>query len=130
MARRRSNQVQVGRPRRQFLVSSPRLVRPIFTIRRLPVVFRRPPLEDRRRWHPDGVFRRLETFGFRDSARVRVQARRSFRFPDVFRFADPRRVIRCVKRKERREVLHAIKKIGSGAGRPKRRNYWSNISCK
>lgn len=49
---------------------------------------------------------------------------------DRLGFALPERVMRCVQRKERREVLFAKRKTGKGARSPKRRNYWSAISCK
>lgn len=48
-------------------------------------------------------------------------------FAERFRFADPRKVAVCVRRKQRREVLFALRKTGAG-GR-KRRNQWSNVKC-
>lgn len=47
------------------------------------------------------------------------------------RFARPRDIAICVRRKMRREVLHALRltsKVGRG-GAPRRRNAWSGIKC-
>lgn len=61
--------------------------------------------------------------------------RKSGRF-DMHRlmFASPRFVIRCVRRKIRKEVLHAMMKTGKGSGsRLKRRKYhrnsYSGVHC-
>lgn len=43
-------------------------------------------------------------------------------------FADPRRVLVCLRRKMRREVLHAKSVAGGRVGKP-RRNVWSDVSC-
>lgn len=49
-------------------------------------------------------------------------------------FEDPSRVMICVRRKQRREVIFA-KKLGGAAGRRKRRfkppsrNYYSDVDC-
>lgn len=40
-----------------------------------------------------------------------------------FVFEDPKRVTVCVRRKMRREVLHAFKKTGKGSGRNRRRRF-------
>lgn len=45
------------------------------------------------------------------------------------RFAEARKTIICLKRKVRREVLHALKLTRSGAGTKKRRNEWSDVQC-
>lgn len=47
-------------------------------------------------------------------------------------FALPWQVVICVRRKRRREVMHALKiagKRGVGAGKPQRRNEWSEVRC-
>lgn len=85
-------------------------------------------LEDRRRYHPAGPLRRPLALPQR-AAQVVVRRNRSFRYPDVLRFEAPRRVVMCVRRKERREVIFAKRKF-SGSGSPKHRNYWSSISCR
>lgn len=84
-------------------------------------------LEDRRRFHPDGRFSRPAAVP-RSAARVVVRRATRFKFPDVFRFRVPERVVMCVRRKERREVLFAKNRTRSGGA--KARNYWSSVSCK
>lgn len=50
--------------------------------------------------------------------------------PDVFRFNKPVSVAICVRRKQRREVLFALKRTGKGSRRRRRRrNYYSEVSC-
>lgn len=45
-------------------------------------------------------------------------------------FSQPENVIRCVRRKERREVIFATKKRKKGAGASRRRrNFWSDVQC-
>jgi len=44
-------------------------------------------------------------------------------------FAAPPGVAICVRRKQRREVLHALRKTKPGRGRSKRRNYYSEVKC-
>lgn len=41
----------------------------------------------------------------------------------------PNNVVVCVRRKRRREVLHALRQVRSGRGRSKRRNWRSDIRC-
>lgn len=89
------------------------------------------PVEDRRRYHPLREFRPAHVLGGRSASRVVLDRPRTrpFSFPDVLRFAIPKKVALCIRRKERRETLFAMKRTRSGAGRPKRRNYWSAIKC-
>jgi len=52
--------------------------------------------------------------------------------PSNVRFSDPSRVAVCVRRHQRREVLHALKRVGRGSA-PVRRARWSefsDIKCK
>jgi hypothetical protein len=44
-------------------------------------------------------------------------------------FKAPRNVAICVRRKIRKQVLHALKKTGKGSSPPRRRNNWSNVKC-
>lgn len=44
-------------------------------------------------------------------------------------FHAPKRVLICVRRKQRREVLHALNKTRKGAGAAKHRNQWSDVKC-
>lgn len=86
--------------------------------------------EDRRTFHPLQDFRPALTFGKRSSARVidRVKPARSFR-PSNFHFAVPNKVAICVRRKRRKEVLHALGRVGAGSSRRRRRNYYSDVRC-
>lgn len=89
-------------------------------------------IEDRRTHHPLGVFRPAKSFGPRSDTRVVARSSsRPFQISQGFRFAVPERVVVCVRRQRRKEVLHALGRAGSGAGRKrKRRNWMSSISCK
>lgn len=88
---------------------------------------------DRRTWSPDrhlvpapATVRSASRIVMRPGRRIR----RSLRAP--LGFADPRRVMVCVRRATRRQVLFA--KSGGGAPKRKqrfnRRNEWSNYSCR
>lgn len=87
-------------------------------------------IEDRRQFHPLGPFRPASAPRRALSRVVIKNPSVPFRRPDVFGFAVPQKVALCVRRQERREVLFAKRKTGAGARSPKRRNYWSSISCK
>lgn len=49
--------------------------------------------------------------------------------PRDVRVEDPRNLAVCVRRKDRREVLHALRRVGRGGGK-RRRNEWSDVHCK
>lgn len=94
-------------------------------------------LEDRRQWHPEGEFRPARAF-VRSAARLiapqpqRIVRGRRIRLfsPSMVAFAMPRKVAICVRRKTRREVLHALRVAGGGGMRKKRRfNAYSRIHC-
>lgn len=86
-------------------------------------------VEDRRRFDPSGFFRRAQALSVLASS-VRLKRRVPFNRRDVFKFAIPDHVAVCVRRKQRREVLHALKKTGAGArAERRRRNYLSEVSC-
>lgn len=96
-----------------------------------------PLLGDGRLFHPDPLEAPRTVSG--TPARVRVLPRRSssatarsdpfLAFRDRLTFRTPDRVALCVRRKQRRQVLHALRRTGRG-NRPPRRNAWSNVSCK
>lgn len=117
------------------------------TNRRLPVVSTLKnalkPLKDNRIWHPDPVIRAGATFGVIGSrseqpARGKPPGRRKKRAVapsgaraySVAAFSQPKKESTCVRRKQRREVLHALRKTGKvGQKRPN----WtqkSKIRCK
>lgn len=108
---------------------------PRFTVRlsSLPVAVSQRPrsfVYDARSYHPLGRFRPLAASP-RSAARIVVKNPRApFRVPDVLGFAVPEHVKRCVQRKDRREVLFALRRTGKGARSKKHRNLWSSVSCK
>lgn len=97
-------------------------------------------LADRRLYHPNPFLRPapstwraatrlvVATTPMRRGDRSEVRLRRGVLEPNV-QFAVPKRVIVCIRRKQRREVLHAMKRTGSGKGRRRRRNEWSSVIC-
>lgn len=97
-----------------------------------------PSVEDRRTFHPLGPFRPARTTGGRRasvsssaSGLDRRAKSRAFRnLISTIKFAAPRDVLICVRRKSRREVLFARKKTRRGSGAPKNRNWYSSISCR
>lgn len=104
--------------------------RPIARPRLLPLASL-PNFEDARRWHPSQRLRpqplpRSFTTTTRTARRLSVGSHLS-----RLRFAVPRSVHLCVKRKQRKEIMHALQKAGKkGVGRSKkRRNQWSDVKC-
>ncbi|UYD39206.1 MAG: hypothetical protein [Wigfec virus K19_143] len=135
MRRRRRNSVNSAQ-RDAFPITSEQLfaqlyVRPMRSV--LPDLLRR--LEDRREFHPAYDYRRARGFSRLDQTAIKVRpVTRSSSGAhgvsrDVFRFAVPSRTLICVRRKERREVLFASGNA-KGSRKPKRRNYYSGVSCR
>lgn len=100
---------------------------------------RLPPLqllEDRRLFHPERAVRPALSF-YRDAGRVIVS--KGVSSPQRLRndissrigFSVPKHVAVCIRRKERKEVIHAIGKAGRGGrvSSRRRRNYWSGVDC-
>lgn len=94
--------------------------------------------EDRRQFHPEGVYARPATFdgsrqriGVSSSPNVNKRKGRSRPFfKPILAFEHPLRVVLCARRKIRKEVLHALGKSGRGGQRKPRYSYYSSISCK
>lgn len=89
-------------------------------------------VEDRRSYHPLGMFRPARSFGGLPSPVVIKKApkARPGRFlPFGLSFAQPDKVALCVRRKTRREVLFAKGKGGGGRRRRPRKNWFSKVSC-
>lgn len=92
-------------------------------------------LSDRRQFHPEFDFRPV-TSKFRFQRAVVIASPRVSpggfvkhkSLADPFSFQVPKAVDVCVRRKQRREVLFALKRTRSGGA--KRRNYWSGVSCR
>lgn len=92
-----------------------------------------PSVEDLRTYHPLDMFRPLMTVEARPDVNVNVKRpSKSGRFlPFGLQFEAPQKVLVCVRRKRRKEVLHALKKVGRGGSsrRRRRRGPHSQISC-
>lgn len=116
------------------VVSTPSLTRLVAPVYRLPSVS--PVFGDRRVYHPLGRYRRAVSLGRLYESMVvakrdtGVAARRSKLFSPVIRFAEPHKISICVRRQQRREVLFAKRKMFSGKGGSRRRNFYSGVSCK
>jgi len=83
-------------------------------------------LEDRRYYQPDRSVRAPASLK-RGHAKIATHiTEKNLR---RVAFANPRYVAMCVRRKIRREVLHALKVAGGKGMRKPRRNYWSDVSC-
>lgn len=123
MARRRSR----SRSTADTLVG----VQPLFSVRRVSPVLAL--LEDRRLYHPERDFRPARSFFTGPRLVVRNaniwQKRNRFAVPSAVGFSVPRDVAICIRRKARREVIHAKRLTARGAGGSKRRNWFSDIHC-
>lgn len=95
-------------------------------------------VEDRRTFHPlldQRPVRSLRKWAVRLVAKPpkgRAAAKLTAR-PNVFRFSfgrQPEHVAICIRRSQRKEVLHALKKTGKGSGRShRRRGQYSDVRC-
>lgn len=84
-------------------------------------------VEDTRHFHPQGPRRP----SMRATGQVATLKRSYQSLTHQIGFSNPNNVIRCVRRKTRKEVLFAFnkqRKKGQSGGRYKR-NYWSKIKC-
>lgn len=95
---------------------------------------------DRRRFRPDastappGAVNRASTRLNIDTLgkRARNSKQGFYSVGETLAYAIPSQVAICVRRKVRREVLHALhpfRKSGKGSGQPRKRNFWSRIHC-
>lgn len=129
MARRRASR-QKRRIRRVVNANANRLRLP-----RSPVSPSLSPLDlsiyqDRRHYHPLRAY--APAFSFGSTARLPEPSRIQPRSQTKARitFSDPRKVLVCVRRKERREVLFARGVGGARGLRKGKRGPFSHISCK
>lgn len=85
-------------------------------------------LEDGREWHPLREQRPAEAF--RRSHRMFTDSRAVFNDRRPTReFAHPPGVAVCIRRKTRREVLHALRKTGKGGSKRRRFTWKSFVKC-
>lgn len=92
-------------------------------------------IEDRRRWRPEPIHARpVVTITVGQPARLTLKQPR-YNLPAQTKariaFAEPHRLALCIRRHERKRVLHALGKTGAGQKRQRapRKNQWSEISC-
>lgn len=91
------------------------------------------PIEDRRRWHPDGKqVAPQATQRLHRALKIASPAPTApkYKLPSRVAFSAPKHVVVCVRRKTRKEVLFAKKLTKRGSGSRKHRNPWSEISCR
>lgn len=132
MGRRSRRRVSESQPLAPDAFSPPRTLTPrVVQVR--PVADLR-QVEDRRAYHPLGPMRPPKAWSGHAVTPVKPKTtHKKFQrqLPFGLQFAAPKETLVCVRRKRRKEVLHALKKTGKGAGRRKkpRRNFYSWISC-
>lgn len=95
--------------------------------------------EDRRLYHPEQAQRPALSFrGAKHSLTVTTNTPKKIqgRFGDrsqtkgTVAFGQPNALLVCVRRKVRKEVLHAFRKTGKRGNKKPRRNWLSSISCR
>lgn len=125
MPRRRSNRQRMRARQRVYPHSIARRSLLPVTLPRLDLRL----LEDRRRYDPT----RRVSLPRRELARGAISSRvvERGRMPATLRmsFVAPKRVLVCVRRSQRREVLFAERRTGKGSRSPRHRNEWSDVKC-
>ena len=88
-------------------------------------------IEDRRRYHPLRDSRRTMMRTARATESLRLQRRRkdNWRLMNALSFVAPRKVVTCVRRKTRREVMFATGGVGKRQKKTRRRSWRSKIRC-
>lgn len=95
-----------------------------------PSVSRLRVYEDRRLWHPDGLARPARSFDRATTLKMGpAKPSRPWQLPSAVNFTAPSRVVLCVRRKIRKQVMFAKHKAGRGGQRPPRWSYWSSVNC-
>lgn len=99
-------------------------------------------LEDRRTYHPEGTARPARGFRINRHRLIisapeptpgrGVDLHHPEAVPIGVGFEKPRQVAVCIRRHQRREVLHALGKTGRGSrfNRKPRKSFYSEVSCK
>lgn len=86
-------------------------------------------IEDRRTFHPSKKQRSARSF---NAAHHTLKVKRGPNgkpLSSKISFGNPKRVLICVRRKIRREIIFAFGKGNKGARSVRRRSYFSSISC-
>lgn len=130
MAKKKPSKSSQARRDTFDIANEPLLPRPL-VVPAVPVALPVLELEDRRRFNPTKTIAPPASIR-RDQARLTHRQTRKYRpfKTDPVAFTDPMRVSLCVRREQRKQVLHAKKIAGRGGLKKPRRNFWSSISCK
>jgi len=87
-------------------------------------------IEDRRTYHPQADKRPARSLNRSQHSLVIRDKKTSPRLSHQVQFDAPKRVLICIRRKMRKEVLFAKSKTGKGArARRHQRNYYSEVTC-
>lgn len=134
-SRRRRDNTPIANPRLPpSWPSSPRVTSPIDARQELQRLRFRELMgqtEDRRRWHPEGPRRPAASFSKpRHRLKALAPKRPVLGVPNAIGFANPTNVLVCVRRKIRKEVMHALGKAGRGGQRRPKFNFFSKVRCK
>lgn len=111
-----------------FAISNRRLLLPLLDLTTItpPDLLR--SIEDRRTFYPERATRPASSFS-RPRHRLEVSPGYNI-LPFGVRFEEPRKVLVCVRRKQRREVLFAMKRTGKGGGKRRhKRGPYSDVRC-
>lgn len=98
-------------------------------------------IEDRRRWHPEGLKKPAKQFNRTRPQLQVVQGRPStaprfegfggpLKSVSSFAFTEPKAVLTCVRRKQRKEVMFAKRKAGKAGQKKPKFNALSKVRCK
>lgn len=87
-------------------------------------------VEDTRRFDPERSFRSPLAFSGGQASARSVRGSTARVVGPHIGFDQPQEVVRCARRKSRREVIFAKRKFRKGAGARRRRfNFWSLVRC-
>lgn len=99
--------------------------------------YSRREVEDRRQWHPLGYHRPAQSVSSQyHQLRAKVLPRKFVkpraygRAETAVAFGRPERLMVCVRRSIRKQVMHATGRAGRGGQKKPRFNWLSQISCK
>lgn len=124
MAKKRHRKAHSRPERDSSHITSERLLRP-------PLPIKEPLRHDRRLFDPTGKFPR-DIYGFAGRMVVKKSLTKNNRLRyNEIRWENPKLMEICRRRKERKETLFALKKIGKGKGGPKERRLteYSKVVC-
>lgn len=111
-------------------IANPRLLLPLIDLTAIPPSDLLRSIEDRRAYYPERAVRPASLFS---KPRHRLQmspGTNLFKLPIGVGFEDSARVLVCVRRAKRRQVMFALKKAGRGGGsRKRRKGPYTDVKC-